>query len=377
MAAGRCGSPADRGEHPGATRAGPVSGLRRRPDRRLRRRPDELRPDPGRPLGQHRIPGRTAAAPGPSAGCPTPPVERIRVPRQAHRRRGVRQGGRRPRAGPELPDSAPRATAILLGQYLSAIGILTAAEEQELHLQMVAGAVAAGFRTLVFKPHPSLPESDQPPAGAAGPPAGGRTDRAGHARTGGELVPLGADRSGRRLVQHRPDDCQVALRSARSPGRHPLGPATPPARTRTATGSLRSPSTRRCRIWPIALRTPAPTRSRSPGRNSTPCCGRSGTACSRSGTRNCGRTSRSRWPDGGGRCSGMLSRRRLTELNLPGRLLEPRHPRNRIVYRMVGARRYRRLRRLWWQLGSLLSPGSGPRDGAAGARGGSASAELG
>ena len=57
----------------------------------------------------------------------------------------------------ELPDSAPGATAILLGQYLSANEILTAAEEQEVDLQMVAGAVAAGYRTLVFKSHPSLP----------------------------------------------------------------------------------------------------------------------------------------------------------------------------------------------------------------------------
>ncbi|MFG1669700.1 polysialyltransferase family glycosyltransferase [Streptomyces sp. Y7] len=47
--------------------------------------------------------------------------------------------------------------ALLLGQYLSALGILTDAEEEDLHLQMVRGAVALGHRTLVFKPHPVAP----------------------------------------------------------------------------------------------------------------------------------------------------------------------------------------------------------------------------
>ncbi|MFF3845066.1 polysialyltransferase family glycosyltransferase [Streptomyces sp. NPDC002328] len=47
--------------------------------------------------------------------------------------------------------------ALLLGQYLSALGILGDAEEEELHLSMVRGAVALGHRTLVFKPHPVAP----------------------------------------------------------------------------------------------------------------------------------------------------------------------------------------------------------------------------
>ncbi|WP_369036596.1 MULTISPECIES: polysialyltransferase family glycosyltransferase [Streptomyces] len=47
--------------------------------------------------------------------------------------------------------------ALLLGQYLSALDILTAAEEEELHLRMVRGAVKAGHRALVFKPHPTAP----------------------------------------------------------------------------------------------------------------------------------------------------------------------------------------------------------------------------
>ncbi|WP_367321185.1 polysialyltransferase family glycosyltransferase [Streptomyces sp. HUAS ZL42] len=56
----------------------------------------------------------------------------------------------------ELP-SAEEQPALLLGQYLSALGILTDAEEEELHLRMVRGAVAMGHRRLVFKPHPVAP----------------------------------------------------------------------------------------------------------------------------------------------------------------------------------------------------------------------------
>jgi hypothetical protein len=47
--------------------------------------------------------------------------------------------------------------ALLLGQYLSALGILSDAEEEDLHLRMVRGAVALGHRKLVFKPHPVAP----------------------------------------------------------------------------------------------------------------------------------------------------------------------------------------------------------------------------
>lgn len=50
-----------------------------------------------------------------------------------------------------------RRPALLLGQYLSALDILSDAEEEELHLRMVRGAVALGHRRLVFKPHPVAP----------------------------------------------------------------------------------------------------------------------------------------------------------------------------------------------------------------------------
>ncbi|MGX1367879.1 hypothetical protein RKD19_003238 [Streptomyces canus] len=54
---------------------------------------------------------------------------------------------------PQLPDNA----ALLLGQYLSALDILTPAEEEDLHVRMLKGAVARGHRSVVFKPHPSAP----------------------------------------------------------------------------------------------------------------------------------------------------------------------------------------------------------------------------
>ncbi|MEU8543294.1 polysialyltransferase family glycosyltransferase [Streptomyces sp. NPDC048717] len=50
-------------------------------------------------------------------------------------------------------------TALLLGQYLAALGILTDEEEEDLHVRMVRGAAAAGHRSIVFKPHPTAPAS--------------------------------------------------------------------------------------------------------------------------------------------------------------------------------------------------------------------------
>ncbi|MDJ0340508.1 polysialyltransferase family glycosyltransferase [Streptomyces sp. H10-C2] len=51
----------------------------------------------------------------------------------------------------------PEGAALLLGQYLSALGILTPAEEEELHLRMLRGAAALGHRRIIFKPHPVAP----------------------------------------------------------------------------------------------------------------------------------------------------------------------------------------------------------------------------
>ncbi|MFI9750715.1 alpha-2,8-polysialyltransferase family protein [Streptomyces collinus] len=57
---------------------------------------------------------------------------------------------------PELPD-VPGDSALLLGQYLSALNILSPEEEEDLHVRMMRGAVARGHRTVVFKPHPTAP----------------------------------------------------------------------------------------------------------------------------------------------------------------------------------------------------------------------------
>ncbi|MFJ7206265.1 polysialyltransferase family glycosyltransferase [Streptomyces sp. NPDC098789] len=59
-----------------------------------------------------------------------------------------------PEAGPAEDPEPP---ALLLGQYLSALDLLTAAEEEELHAAMVRGAHARGHRRLLFKPHPGAP----------------------------------------------------------------------------------------------------------------------------------------------------------------------------------------------------------------------------
>ncbi|MCF6525482.1 alpha-2,8-polysialyltransferase family protein [Streptomyces sp. JJ36] len=48
-------------------------------------------------------------------------------------------------------------TAVLLGQYLAALGILEPDEEEELHARMLRGAAAAGHEIVAFKPHPSAP----------------------------------------------------------------------------------------------------------------------------------------------------------------------------------------------------------------------------
>ncbi|MFI9213738.1 polysialyltransferase family glycosyltransferase [Streptomyces sp. NPDC053253] len=52
---------------------------------------------------------------------------------------------------------AAEPTALLLGQYLAALNLLTAEEEEELHVRMLRGAAAAGHGSVVFKPHPTAP----------------------------------------------------------------------------------------------------------------------------------------------------------------------------------------------------------------------------
>ncbi|MFF0472385.1 polysialyltransferase family glycosyltransferase [Streptomyces sp. NPDC004284] len=62
-------------------------------------------------------------------------------------------------AAPAPAPGSEEGPALLLGQYLAALNLLTAAEEEELHLRMVRGAIARGHRRLVFKPHPMAPDA--------------------------------------------------------------------------------------------------------------------------------------------------------------------------------------------------------------------------
>lgn len=54
----------------------------------------------------------------------------------------------------EAPAEQP---ALLLGQYLSTLGIITEREEEDLHIRMVRGVVELGHKHVVFKPHPTAP----------------------------------------------------------------------------------------------------------------------------------------------------------------------------------------------------------------------------
>ncbi|MFE2064506.1 alpha-2,8-polysialyltransferase family protein [Streptomyces sp. NPDC059467] len=58
-------------------------------------------------------------------------------------------------SGDELPEIEE--PALLLGQYLSALDILTAEQEENLHVRMLKGVVELGHTKVVFKPHPSAP----------------------------------------------------------------------------------------------------------------------------------------------------------------------------------------------------------------------------
>lgn len=59
---------------------------------------------------------------------------------------------------PELTGAVAEApTAVVLGQYLAALRILTPDEEEDLHVRMLRGVVRAGHRSVVFKAHPTAP----------------------------------------------------------------------------------------------------------------------------------------------------------------------------------------------------------------------------
>lgn len=60
--------------------------------------------------------------------------------------------------GAPLPQTTDP-SALLLGQYLSPLGLISVAEEEQLHVSLVEAAHAAGHRRVVFKPHPTAPSS--------------------------------------------------------------------------------------------------------------------------------------------------------------------------------------------------------------------------
>ncbi|WP_052847868.1 polysialyltransferase family glycosyltransferase [Streptomyces avicenniae] len=58
---------------------------------------------------------------------------------------------------PVVPREGGERTAVLLGQYLAALNILSAAQEEALHERMLRGAARAGCAHVLFKPHPTAP----------------------------------------------------------------------------------------------------------------------------------------------------------------------------------------------------------------------------
>ncbi|NGO73377.1 polysialyltransferase family glycosyltransferase, partial [Streptomyces boncukensis] len=58
---------------------------------------------------------------------------------------------------PAAVTGLPEGGAVLLGQYLSALDILTIEEEERLQVRMLRGAARHGHRHVVFKPHPVAP----------------------------------------------------------------------------------------------------------------------------------------------------------------------------------------------------------------------------
>ena len=58
-----------------------------------------------------------------------------------------------------LDPGLPTGGALIVGQYLAALGLTTADQERQLYTDLVGDAVALGHRTVVFKPHPTAPQT--------------------------------------------------------------------------------------------------------------------------------------------------------------------------------------------------------------------------
>ncbi|MEV5410443.1 polysialyltransferase family glycosyltransferase [Thermopolyspora sp. NPDC052614] len=81
-------------------------------------------------------------------GVPSEPI-----PDDAFRAVIDQVAGAVPADGPD--ETADGGVAMILGQYLSALDILTAAEEDALHADLLRGVRARGHASVVFKPHPA------------------------------------------------------------------------------------------------------------------------------------------------------------------------------------------------------------------------------
>ena len=75
------------------------------------------------------------------------------------------------RSGDEVED-AGRPTALVLGQYLSSLGLLSAAEESDLNADLVRESANRGAEVCVFKPHPAAPPAQTLALARAGQRAG-------------------------------------------------------------------------------------------------------------------------------------------------------------------------------------------------------------
>jgi hypothetical protein len=79
------------------------------------------------------------------------------IPSDAFRRIIAEIAG--PEAGPEASGESVdgRPAAVIVGQYLAALGLVTRAGEAAMHARMVEAAAKAGAEVVRFKPHPSAP----------------------------------------------------------------------------------------------------------------------------------------------------------------------------------------------------------------------------
>ncbi len=76
----------------------------------------------------------------------------------------------------DLVTSFSGSSSLVLGQYLSTLGLMTTEEETELQQQMIARAHAFGADRVVFKPHPSAPPTETHLLAEYGRAIGARVD---------------------------------------------------------------------------------------------------------------------------------------------------------------------------------------------------------